>query len=257
METNSKNISLVSLSPAVRARILFGREVRIENTRDTKLFDEEYLKGVLKNKVYWTKQRDIFAKTMVISIFIIYLIVNGGDIKVPGIGISIKEIPGILYILVPYCSFNALFLVFAFVNEDIYSALIDQIIIKKSEYGVVDPDLVKAAYEPQFFIHKLFRADFNIYDTNSINPQGASLLVSVIITFGFLVTIFTPLLGAAVYLIYSSIYYIDNSVIGICVKLFSICCILFGLFVIIAVYKNQTYKDIDYKNVEKIDEDSS
>ena len=153
------------LSALVKARILFADEIKIADKAENKIFTEDFLQSLVAQKINMIAQRDNMLKSFVILIFSVYLVSNGSSISIPGFGIQLSEIPGLLTLLILVVPVLSIMWSMSHISVQGYDALIDQIIIaKKSDFGIVDPDIIKAAYEPYHFSLKFFRKKFNLQE---------------------------------------------------------------------------------------------
>jgi hypothetical protein len=228
---------ILKLTALVKARLLFADEIRIADHAENKIFSEDFLENLIIQKNKMISQRDNMLKSFVFLVFSIYLVSNGSSINVPGFGISLNQIPGLLILLFLVCPIFAILWSMCHISVQGYDALIDQIIIaKKSDYTTIDPDIIKAAYEPYWFFLKLYRNEFNIYEQNRFAISSAGSFSNAIAMFGvgFVMTfcLFVPIL----YLMYAVSTQTASDLFGWAVRIYSYVGIFISILILLLEY---------------------
>ncbi len=183
----------VMMTAPVRLRLVLADEFRILIQKDKTFDPPEHVAKLVEQKREIERRRDAAVKSLALGMVLIFLFENGINITIPSVSVPILDIPNLLLFLVPWTMFSFFLVVWQFINDQVYRAFIDQAVNEIAAYGVVDPDVFSAAYQPQDLALKLFRNRSNIWAPDSLQPAFAAkainLLVNVTISLAFLAVI--------------------------------------------------------------------
>jgi hypothetical protein len=113
-----------------------------------------------------------------------------------------------------------------------YDALIDQIIIaRKSDYGLIDPDIIKAAYEPYHFSLKFFRDRFNLQQENRFIISGLGRIINVFVMIGISSVLIFSLIVPISYFVYAVTIHTVSDPLGWALRIYS----YLGMFISVLI----------------------
>jgi hypothetical protein len=206
--------SKLKLSAQVRARILFGREVEIDTNTGANLINDEIFLGLLERRQNIARQRDRIVRSIFVMIALVYALGNEWTVQIPGIQVSIENESYLTGAILCFASLGIMQMMVNFGAEQSYDSLIDQIIIKKSKNTIIDPDIIKAAYQDNFLILKVLRKNFNIYheDTIKLRPFATFLYGAVVSSIVFVWVSFFFVVSALI--VYLSLAYVEADLVG-------------------------------------------
>ncbi len=248
-----KFVQNIRLSPIVRLRMLLRDEVDLLFDNQPKYSIQEHLKGLIEQKRVVEKNRDAVIKSLVVTLLFIYLISNGVSIKIPSLASATFDIPNVQTFLVPYAAFSFFMLIWHFTNDQVYRALIDQVVNKASMDGIIDPDIVIAAFDTQELSIKLFRDRSNIYFEESLRPDcGAKFLnrfVMGLFSLGFL----SIVIGILFFLAQEILKFIGGTYLQIAALIFSCAFLLLSVVIIVFQSVPLSYKQYEFEqNDDKV-----
>lgn len=237
----------MKISPIVRARILFKREFNISNSNKLDHYNEDYFKGLLKQREEIVSQRDNLIKLMFSSALVLALFVGGVDFKLPYIDVLLSSFPAVVYIASVISSLSFLMIAINFVNEQSYAGVIDAYLASKFSSVSVDCETYRAAYIPENLYLRVFRDNFfvdRVYDLVNFDPSRGAKIVNFVcshlISWFFAFSILLSVLSFAVYV---NIYYIDGSIIGWIVRFVNFLMYLSATFIFLTYSFDFTYED--------------
>lgn len=235
------------ISPVVRARILYEREFNIDSRREKGFYDDNYFKGIVKQRDSTVAQRDALIKSMLLAILFMSFFVSGIEIKLPYFEISINSFPSIVYIVSVFLSFCFLMFAVNFVNEQAYMGLIDSYLISKYADKAVDYQTVRAAHITEHLFIRVFKDRFfdnEIYSVLEIKPKKiariANFCCNFIVGTLFLLLILMSLGG---FLLYVNVYHVESGIFGWIVRFVNLLLFVSSIFIIVIYGKSMTYTD--------------
>jgi len=137
-----------------RAAMFTAEEIRRQKRLKLTEINENVLNGLIKQKVHYDMQQQIMVRTLMIALFLMFVAWSGGNIKLPGTGVSIGEVPAFLELSIIVASFSVLMLSYVFLSIQIYSAVISAISKELLAKNELDPDIFVAAKEPTWLFLK-------------------------------------------------------------------------------------------------------
>lgn len=118
------------------------------------------------------QQRNGLIKGVLIWDAIALLLLYGKTVTLPGLGVSLAEIPAAREVAIFIGSFSFLFCMIAILNTSAYENLIDT--VNRFRNLAIDPDFLSAADRPIGFVHKMLRGKMNIHGVDFLIPSRAS-----------------------------------------------------------------------------------
>lgn len=236
------------LSPIVRLMMTLDEE--IERDRERVIFNEErHAKFQIMHAVAIGKRDQLFKAAAILDAAIL-LLLYGRSFSVPGLGISLIDIPAGLEIATILASLAFMLASMAFLNEQAYLAIVNKFGEKFAQPTGVDPDFVNASESYFEFFLKLYRARMNLWGPDHFVPgRGFSwfaslLLVALFISLMVLFALHLMAVGGACIALWQShsAYYISQAVAALAVVSNAA-----GLMVIVSM--NLSFKfTVDLKN---------
>ena len=101
---------------------------------------------------------------------LIVLLVFGKNVKIPGVGLNLTEIPAALEVVTFAASLSFLFLAVAFLNHNLYGLVADAISRKRLGAEAIDSDFITGADKRVDFYLKILRQKFYIYGIDYFAP---------------------------------------------------------------------------------------
>jgi hypothetical protein len=237
-EPKTMKPEIIELNLLVKMRLLFSDELKIASHAEERIFSENFVREALNQKlVHAIEQRNII-KGLFFLIFASYIFLNGSDISVPGLGISLKNIPGVLPLLIVVGSFSVGMLIVNFINLQAYDALIDQFVLRMSGNGFIDPDIIKSSLEPFHFVHKLFRKQFNIHDKNTFEIGRAGKIFNIFVLLFLSLFLFVPMIFFMFYFLIISFLYLETDYLGNFARVFCLISFVFSVLLILSIVVN-------------------
>lgn len=171
------NIKLIPLN-----RLTESFDIDLNLDRDG-IFGNVTYEQYIKQHQQSQNKLDQLIKSIVITDASLFLVVNGQNWDIPGLGIKIQSIPAILEILLFLSSLTFFFLCFNFVTKQCYSAIIDQFGINSVKNSGIDPDFFNASRNYFEFPIKLYRRKLNLWGDDIYNPGKAFSIFCTIVNF--------------------------------------------------------------------------
>ena len=150
----------VKLTPINRLSMSFDLEMGLDKHG---LFNSETYNKFVEMYHISEMRRDRILRSVLILDALAFLILSGGSIEIPGVGLELAKIPAILEIVIFTSSISFFFFCVAFVNTQCYSGIVDQIGIRLSQHQNIDPDFINASKKHFDFFLKVFRPKLNIW----------------------------------------------------------------------------------------------
>ena len=250
------------LSPLLRLTLSFDKELNLDKRG---VFGREtYEKYIERHKEVLEKQNSLI-KSWVTLNAVLFLILNGQDWVVPGIGVKISSISSIHEILLFMSSMTFYFLCALLVTNQCYMGIIDQFGNRIVDSDLIDPDFFNASRKHYDFFLKLYRPELNLWGEDFYQHGRGFAAFSILM---YVITIAVILVFPATHLLMVwnasvQVYQADWNQYGKWFLLISISVLNFGgLAMVIGMGKNFTFtlmdpSDEDSQGVPQQDETSS
>ena len=223
-ETNDTTVQ--SLSVLVRARLLFQREIEIDRGSGKNVFNKEYFLRIIEMKRGIEGQMQKLLASASGATLLLYLVGKGMDPALPLWGLQLSAIPGAIVFLALFAAFGTVMASLSFYNAQVYSALIDQVILDETAHGTLDVDMLKASYEQEWLIFKALRSEFSFYAPTHIRYKWVGRTAS-LVTFMMLVLVaMMPFLALMIAVPFLSFSYLPSDWVGLTTKCFVVACSL-------------------------------
>ncbi|MFE0015271.1 hypothetical protein ACFWXH_10530 [Mesorhizobium sp. NPDC059054] len=148
------------LSPLTRLMMTLDEEMALDRQRV--VFDGQRREMYLNMYSLAVGKRDQLLKSVALLDTVLLLLLYGKSITVPGLGITLLDIPAGLEIVTVLASLTFMFLGLAFLNEQAYLAIANKFGQHLAKAPGVDPDFVNASEKPFEFVLKLYGRKMNI-----------------------------------------------------------------------------------------------
>lgn len=216
----------LKLSTPVKARFIFSDEINIAEKNDSKILTESSMERAIETRKEIISQRDNIFKAYILLIFLIFLFSNGSEINIPGIDISMNEIPGAIGFLLIVSSITMLTLVNSMANEQIYAAAIDQLYKKASADGLINPIFINLIYEPTEIFLRFLHPRFYPIEDDRYQISKTGKIINYISVNGFSMIYIITFFGSQLYLIYLLYSEFESTISSILITVFKLFCIL-------------------------------
>lgn len=157
----------VKLSPLARLYWTLDKEFDLDTSflSDTPRYERFVrMHGIAEQK------RDRLIRNVLVLDAVAMILLFGNTITIPGLNISLKDIPAAREALTLLASLSFQFLAIAFVNWLGYSAIIDMINVHRAKSTGVDADYLSASDKFMEFVVKLYRTKMNIRGLDFVIP---------------------------------------------------------------------------------------
>lgn len=168
----------IKLSPINRLTNSFDLEMNLDKVG---LFNIDTYDSFIKMYHNSEVRRDKIVRSVLIFDALAFLVLNGGNLMVPGLGLELAKIPAVLEILVFTSSISFFFFCVAFVNTQCYAGIVDQIGIRLSSHQNIDPDFINASKKHYDFFLKVFRPKLNIWGVDFFESRKPFAAFSVLL----------------------------------------------------------------------------
>ena len=170
----------IRLSPLSRLYFTLDREVALG--RD--IFSEPArYERFLKMHELAERKRDLIIRNMLALDSIVLLLIFGKAFTIPGLNVSINDIPAAREVVTFAASLTFQFAALAFLNWHGYAAIVDTINIHKFNGSGVDPEFVAASDRFLEFFVKLYRPKMNIRGIDFAEPSKQYMIMARIVNF--------------------------------------------------------------------------
>ncbi len=235
----------VRLSPLVRLKKSFDAELNLdENGVFNRETYESYLQMQQKSEV---KQGQLLSSVFAIDA-ILFLLLNGQNWSIPGLGVEIASIPAILEILLFLSAMCFYFVCGTFITNQCYIGVIDQFGNRIVNSDRMDPDFFNASRKYFEFFLKLYSPKLNTWGVDFYQHKTAFAVFCAFVNLMTLLTILTlPL--AHIFLTWAASANVVETDLSTFTKYFlviSVAVINFtGLLMVIGMSKSFTFKEIE------------
>ncbi|QHQ36733.1 hypothetical protein [Algicella marina] len=142
----------------VRASMFTADELRRQKRLGLDAINENVLEGLLDQRAKFEGQQNNLVRSLTISLFLAFVAWSGGNIQVPGTGVSIAEIPAFLELSLITAAISVLMVTYSFLSLQLYSAVIAAVASNVLGKNKLDPDLFAAAHAPTWLFVKYCKA---------------------------------------------------------------------------------------------------
>ena len=116
--------------------------------------DKSVFEGLVSQRTKIEEQQQKIIRSFAISLFLAFVAWNGGDIQIPGTGVSIAELPSFLELSLIAASLGVLMITYTFLSIQIYNAIITAVAEKVLAKNQLDPDIFAASHAPVWLFFK-------------------------------------------------------------------------------------------------------
>jgi len=220
------------LSANVRARLLYKREIEID-AAGQKLFSNEYLESLIDKKNSIDNKMGRMLLTSIAMVSLLYLTGNGVHAELKVIGVNLGAIPGLLVLLSLSSTYAIAMATFTFLNSQSYAALIDQVVLQKTQDGIVDPEVLKSSHSEEWLSFKTMRPDFNLYAPVHIKMNRLGSFLNGLSFTAMVIVSIAPFVALFILQPYFSIEFLPDTPIGKTAKIFSCFAVFSSVFAIV------------------------
>jgi len=243
----------ISMSMNVRARMTIADEIRRQKRLGLEVINEKVIEGLIEQRQYLEKEQTKLYKNLVVLVFLSFIAWQGVNIKIPGAGISIADVPAFLEISLVLSSIYLMWLPYVFINIQSYDAVIQSIVKQITTKNLIDEEIVVASKLPVQLFCKYARDEIvfgreNGFKMSTLGKIYNGLLISLVLFSFFLVFLF--LFVSVIIIAHQGL---DSGFTGWSVYLLCWFLILVGVFAISASFVNFKY-EMDFENLERIEQ---
>lgn len=171
----------LSQCPNVRMRMTIDREMELDP--EGKIFSPQLYQAYLAQHKIALQKQDGILRSIVLVDGILALFIGGQSIIVPGINLSLKDIPAAQEIMAVLSSFAFMMLCLTFANAQLYEAITQAFSKRAASKLGVDPDFLSAADTYTELFLKVFRTKMNIWGPDFYVPTRSFRLYYGLLTF--------------------------------------------------------------------------
>jgi hypothetical protein len=182
------NSTFVKLSPLARLYWTLDLELKLDPTTNSD--EPRYLRYVRMQQAAEQK-RDQLLRNIFVADALILLLLFGKTFTIPGLGMSLNEIPAAREALTLFSSLAFQLFANAFVSWQGYAAIIDTINRHKARVTGIDPDYLSASDKFLEFVPKLYRPKMNIYGQDFLKSCRGYNITSKLVTGLMTVSVFS------------------------------------------------------------------
>lgn len=242
----------LTMNMGVRARMTVADEIRRQKRLGLDVINEKVVEGLIEQRQYLENQQTQTLKSLVLLVFLSFVAWQGGNIKIPGTGASIAEVPAFLEISLVLSALILMWLPYLFLCIQTYEGVIHTIVKQISAKNLIDEDIVVASKMPVQLYLKYARENVVIGRKNGfkMSPRGKvynGMLVGLVL-FAF-VLMFAFLFVSVLVIAHLGL---DDGFVGWSVYLLCWFVICVGVFAISANFVNSRY-EMDFDHLENIE----
>ena len=138
----------LTMNMGVRARMTVADEIRRQKRLGLDVINEKVVEGLIEQRQYLENQQTQTLKSLVLLVFLSFVAWQGGNIKIPGTGASIAEVPAFLEISLVLSALILMWLPYLFLCIQTYEGVIHTIVKQISAKNLIDEDIVVASKMP-------------------------------------------------------------------------------------------------------------
>lgn len=138
----------------VRASMFTADELRRQKRLGLNEINENVLKGLVNQKTKLEVQQNNLLRSLAISMFLAFVAWNGGNIQIPGTGVSIADIPAFLELSLITAALCVLMITYTFLSIQLYGAVITAVASEILAKNKLDPGLFAASCAPEWLFIK-------------------------------------------------------------------------------------------------------
>lgn len=165
-------MSELKLSPLTRSYILFSDEVDFDASAEVGIIDDKTIERLVDKKQEIEGLRDTNIRAFLIFTGLSGLIASEFSIKTNFVSLDTGNVDILSFVLLCFSALSMLMISIHLMNAQVYDALISAAVKKRTKGDQVDPDVVKAQYEPTYLWMKLFRDNFHVTTDRYFYPKG-------------------------------------------------------------------------------------
>lgn len=161
---------------------------------DRTIFNAELRSKYLEMHKEASRRENSIAKRLVYTDIALAMLLFGKNVKIPTLDMGISDIPFALQALTILSSISFLFLSYAFLNSQLYQAIIEVFDQRDVKPKRIDPDFLTSATLYNELWLKVFRKKMNIFDLDFYEASkayviffGAAFTIGVLALFSLLV----------------------------------------------------------------------
>lgn len=163
----------LKLSPNARLRMTLEQEMLLDPERS--IFNDRLRAQYLEMHKEAVKRQEAISKTLVYTDIALAMLLFGKNIKIPGLDIGISDIPFGLQAFALLSSISFLFLSYAFLNSQLYHAIIEIFDQRDARSNGIDPDFITSATVYTELWLKVFRKKMNFFGVDFYEASKAYL----------------------------------------------------------------------------------
>jgi hypothetical protein len=138
--TEERDPFYLSLSPNVRLRMTVGEEMELDP--EEQIFNDALHDKYIRMHGEAHHQQNGALRTLIIADSGLALLLFGKDIQLPWAGLTLLDLPAANEVLTVIASYGFLTLSMAFLNAQMYVAILDQFYIRRASRLGIDPDFI-------------------------------------------------------------------------------------------------------------------
>lgn len=224
IDVEAQRFFSLRMSPIMRVSMTFDSEMDLDSFG---IFNKDRFASFVRMQALSEQKRDGFMGRFVILDLVLLLFVFGKPLEIPGINISLSDIPAGLEIATVLSSIFFFLFALSFWTWHAYTAIVDQFGIRLGRYTGIDPDFITSSEKYSELWLKMVRKKFNIWGDDFFVAGSFYRRFFAVQEF-FLVTLFLSALALHIYITWLSVRLTYQS-IGL-----SVLFVLYAFFVLSA-----------------------
>lgn len=215
--------------------------------------DKEFLEGLIKQKAKIEGEQSKIVGLFFLSLFLAFVAWSGGNIKIPGTGVSISEVPAFLELSLIISTLSIFLFTCSFLSAQTYGAIISLVANEIILENKIDADIILASQYPSWIFLKFFQRNpligrnppYRISNSGAYFYGFLTSLIMLIIIVLFIISIFS-----VIYIAHSGL---SNNLVGWIVYI-TCFAIIFATFLCVMVNFIGFEHEIDFELLEKAEE---
>lgn len=156
----------------VLARMTVTDEIHRQKRLDLDIINEQVIQGLIEQRQKFDLQQTQTVRSLVLLVFLSFVAWQGGNIKIPGTGASIAEVPAFLEISLVLSALTIMWLPYLFLCIQMYDAVIESAVKHLSAESLIDEDIIVASRMPIQLYLKYARHEVVIGRENGYKISG-------------------------------------------------------------------------------------
>lgn len=245
----NKGGSRSNIDPSVRFNLSVSD--RVSAFPKEFLEDTHYLENLFEQKKLAENVRDNMSKSLAVLVSILFLAINGSDLKLPSYLINISEIPSVIEILVCLCSFSFVVTAIKFHDVNTYEGVIDNVLTHKFGDDMLSKHIYKMAHSNESSIFMtLVNKYLNGYNETFQRGRRAKFFANLLLFLLITILILFLIMPAAL-IVFVSFVILPKTLMGWIIISFSSVCVLFSILTLFMVIVGLPH-DIIVKDVPEV-----